>query len=118
MNFQHVATVAQFVVGTDGASCPTVDAPNEPCLQIGVNAPRQGFRVKTGRNNQRIGQHLTVTVHPVRFVLNRINNDVLELVEERPRPEAERCRFHRRPRVASSCASEPWIARRSTQRSR
>ena len=81
MNFQHV-TVAQFVVGTDDASCPTVDAPNEPCLQIGVNAPRQGFRVKTGRNNQRIGQHLTVTVHPVRFVLNRINNDVLELVEE------------------------------------
>ena len=38
--------------------------------------------MKTGRNNQRIGQHLTVTVHPVRFVLNRINNDVLELVEE------------------------------------
>ena len=70
------------MVGTDDASCPAGDAPNEPCLQIGVNAPRQGFRVKTGRNNQRIGQHLTVTVHPVRFILNRINNDVLELVEE------------------------------------
>lgn len=81
MNLEDI-TVRQFVVGPDNASGSPVNASNEPCFKVGMNATCQGLGMKARRNDKGIGKHTTITVHPVRFILHGIDHNVMQAVKQ------------------------------------
>ena len=81
MNFENV-TIRQFMVGTNNTSRTPVNTSNKPGFKVRVNATGEGFGMKSRRYHEGIGQHATITVHPMCFILNRIDHNVLQSVKQ------------------------------------
>ena len=81
MNLQHVP-VTHLMVCTDHATGSPIDTTNKSNLKVGVNAPCKRFGMEADWNHQGIGEHTSIAIDPVGFILDRIHYDVIELVEK------------------------------------
>ena len=70
------------MIGTHHAFGACVHASNETFTEISMHASGQRFGMEATWDHERIGQHSTIPVNPMRFIRNGIHHDVVKFREQ------------------------------------